>query len=112
MCSLQRSGTDPVPGCLGVPDVDKDYCVPAETTLPPTPNPTAVPTNPLPTSEPTALNSLQRTFSGTGAPPNPLPECHGDCDDDTQCEGDLQCFQRYVCRLSTLYLLSLSDMCL
>ena len=79
-----------------MPDVDKDYCVPAEPTPVPTPNPTPVPTNPLPTSEPTAVNTLQRTFSGSGAPPNPLPECHGDCDDDTQCEGDLQCFQRYV----------------
>eukprot|EP00984_Skeletonema_dohrnii_P023209 scaffold12278_cov104-Skeletonema_dohrnii-CCMP3373.AAC.9 len=38
--------------------------------------------------------ALQIVFTGIGAPPNPLPECHGDCDDDSQCEGDLVCFQR------------------
>lgn len=38
--------------------------------------------------------ALQNTFSGKGAPPNPLPNCHGDCDDDSHCEGDLVCFQR------------------
>ena len=40
--------------------------------------------------------ALQRTFRGRGAPPTPLPNCHGDCDNDNHCEGDLQCFQRYV----------------
>ena len=40
------------------------------------------------------LPELQKTFSARGAPPNPLPECHGDCDNDNHCAGDLQCFQR------------------
>ena len=43
-----------------------------------------------------ATATLQRVFTGDGVPPNPLPECHGDCDDDSQCVGDLVCFQRYV----------------
>ena len=65
----------------------------------PTPNPTSVttpnPTNaPPPPSPPTS--TLTIVFSDPGAPPNPLPECRGDCDDDSQCEGDLVCFQRYV----------------
>lgn len=42
------------------------------------------------------LPALQKTFSDKGAPPTPLPECHGDCDRDSHCAGDLQCFQRYV----------------
>eukprot|EP00984_Skeletonema_dohrnii_P018883 scaffold8933_cov78-Skeletonema_dohrnii-CCMP3373.AAC.1 len=63
----------------------------------PTPNPTPVttpnPTNaPPPPSPPTS--TLTIVFSEPGAPPNPLPECRGDCDDDSQCEGDLVCFQR------------------
>jgi len=42
------------------------------------------------------LPPLQQTFSARGAPPNPLPNCHGDCDNDSHCAGDLVCFQRYV----------------
>ena len=41
-------------------------------------------------------STLHVVFTGDGVPPNPLPECHGDCDDDSQCAGDLVCFQRYV----------------
>ena len=58
----------------------------------PTPNPSNAPTPP-PT---TASLQLEVTFSGSGSPPNPLPKCHGDCDNDSQCEGSLVCFQRYV----------------
>jgi len=43
--------------------------------------------------------ALQQTFSGRGAPPTPLPNCHGDCDNDNHCAGDLVCFQRYVLTL-------------
>ncbi len=42
------------------------------------------------------LPALQKSFSNRGAPPVPLPECHGDCDRDSHCAGDLKCFQRYV----------------
>jgi hypothetical protein len=41
------------------------------------------------------LPPLQQTFSARGAPPNPLPNCHGDCDNDSHCAGDLVCFQRF-----------------
>ena len=40
------------------------------------------------------LPALVRSFSDRGAPPTPLSECHGDCDNDNHCAGDLQCFQR------------------
>ncbi len=93
LCSQERTD-EPVPGCIGVPERRKDYCVLADPTTEPTPQPTPEPTTPLPTPVPTSEFTLQRSFSGSGVPPNPLPECHGDCDDDTQCEGDLQCFQR------------------
>ena len=92
LCSQQRTD-EPVTGCVGVPKRRTDYCVLAGPT---TPAPTPEPTTPLPTPEPTSEFTLQTTFGGSGVPPTPLSECHGDCDDDTQCEGDLQCFQRYV----------------
>jgi len=56
------------------------------------------------------LPPLQQTFSARGAPPNPLPNCHGDCDNDSHCAGDLVCFQRYV--LLILILLSTFISCL
>mmetsp|Transcript_25296 Transcript_25296/g.50648 ORF Transcript_25296/g.50648 Transcript_25296/m.50648 type:complete len:889 (+) Transcript_25296:36-2702(+) len=125
----QRTGTETIPGCIGVPEAGEDYCRVADPTAPPTPAPTdavtppptPVPTNavtppvtPEPTNgvtpNPTSLatpnptnapppptpptSTLQLVFTDTGAPPNPLPECHGDCDDDSQCEGSLVCFQR------------------
>ena len=66
-------------------------------TPPPTPEPTAAVTPP-PTPEPTeAPLTLQLIYNQTSAPPNrTLLECQGDCDDDTHCDGDLVCFQRYV----------------
>ena len=94
ICSQSRSADEPIPGCVGTPVPGEDYCRYPDPTTEPTPQPTPVPTTPLPTSEPTAVNTLQKVYSGSDPPPNPLPECHGDCDDDTQCEGDLQCFQR------------------
>ena len=147
LLSQQRSGTEPIPGCIGDPEPGEDYCrypdtsspTPAPTpvptqvvtsaptpaltvvvtqaptpeptqvvTPPPTPEPTQVVTPPptsMPTPNPsnaptppptTASLQLEVTFSGRGSPPNPLPKCHGDCDNDSQCEGSLVCFQRYV----------------
>jgi outer membrane biosynthesis protein TonB len=65
-----------------------------EVTPPPTSLPTPNPSN-APTSPPTTASlQLEVTFSGRGSPPNALPKCHGDCDDDSQCEGSLVCFQR------------------
>ena len=133
--SQQRSGTEPIPGCIGDPEPGEDYCrypdtsspTPAPTPVPtqvvtsaptpaltvvvtqaPTPEPTQVVTPPptsmptpnpsnAPTPPPTTVSlQLEVTFSGRGSPPNPLPKCHGDCDNDSQCEGSLVCFQRCV----------------
>lgn len=86
----------PCPGCSGrkccltKPEcywdgvARKCWLLAATPTPPPTPPPSSPPT------------TLQIVFSGTGSPPNPLPECHGDCDNDSECQGDLRCFQRYV----------------
>ena len=107
--SQYRSGNEPIPGCVGEPVPGEDYCRYRDPTAEPTPQPTPQPTTAAPTSEPTPTPkpttaaptpeptspfTLQVSFSGSGVPTNPLPQCHGDCDDDTQCEGDLQCFQR------------------
>ena len=94
MCSQSRSGNEVIPGCVGTPVPGEDYCRLPDPTTEPTPQPTPAPSTPFPTPEPTSEFTLQISFSGSGVPPTPLPECHGDCDDDTQCEGDLQCFQR------------------
>eukprot|EP00985_Skeletonema_marinoi_P019741 scaffold11430_cov165-Skeletonema_marinoi.AAC.1 len=99
----QRTGTETIVGCIGVPEPGEDYCRVADPTAPPTPAPTNAVTppvtpNPTPTNAPPPptppTSTLQLVFTDTGAPPNPLPECHGDCDDDSQCEGSLVCFQR------------------
>ena len=37
---------------------------------------------------------LQDVFTAGGDPITPLKECQGDCDSDSQCEGDLKCFLR------------------
>ena len=76
----------------------------AAVTASPTPEPTAAVTA-SPTAQPTEAVTtptqppsplpLQLVFTESGAPLNPLLECQGDCDDDTHCEGDLVCFQRY-----------------
>ena len=33
-CSQQRSGDEPIPGCIGVHEPGEDYCRPAEPTTP------------------------------------------------------------------------------
>ncbi|KAL7450676.1 hypothetical protein ACHAWC_002556, partial [Mediolabrus comicus] len=67
---------------------------PQPTTPPPQSPPTYWPTySPTEGDDPNP-NQLQVTFSGSGSPPNPLPKCHGDCDNDSHCEGSLVCFQR------------------
>jgi len=69
---FQRTTFQAVPGCSGEGSSGKDYCY-----------------RPPPTS-------IQLVFIEAGAPPNPLPECHGYCNDDTHCEGDLVCFHRFA----------------
>ena len=55
---MQRSGDEPVPGCVGSPGTGTDYCVPSETTAPttnnnpPGPPDTPSPVAPSPTSSP------------------------------------------------------------
>ena len=61
---FQRDGLEPVPGCSGTGLTAYDYCVYPE------------------------LNSIALD------PTQTLQLCEGDCDIDSQCAGDLKCFQR------------------
>ena len=80
--SQQRTGNEPIPGCIGTAEPGEDYCRSPDATSPPTPQPTGT------------SAELQVVFEGIGAPPNPLGTCQGDCDNDDECEGSLKCFQR------------------
>ncbi|CAB9518566.1 expressed unknown protein [Seminavis robusta] len=85
---FQRSGNEPVPGCVGIAESESDYCIQPQ----PTPQPT-----PIPTFSPVNLPANQLLEVGNdGDPPGvfPLQECRGDCDDDGECQGSLTCFQR------------------
>jgi hypothetical protein len=64
---FQRDGTIPVPGCLGTGTADWDYC----------------------------YDSSQLDSSpGVDGQANMQQMCQGDCDHDSDCAGDLKCFQR------------------
>ena len=64
MFSQQRTGTETIPGCLGVPEPGEDYC-----------------------------RYPELTFVGNPAP-TALGVCEGDCDTDSDCGPNLECFQR------------------
>ena len=70
---FQRSGTEPVPGCSGPGQSGTDYCYNAGATV-------------------TTLRYMGN--DGIPAAQFPLGKCHGDCDSDNDCGGDLLCFQR------------------
>jgi hypothetical protein len=75
---FQRSGTTPVPGCLGDGKDGTAYCyeVPAD---------------------PDAPEDGELVYVGNGGVPAdkfPLGKCEGDCDNDSECQGDLRCFLR------------------
>ena len=60
----------------------------------PTPAPTQAPTQ-APTPAPTQAEKPLNTFGDNPSGNNlPLKECEGDCDKDSDCFGDLKCFQR------------------
>ena len=64
LVSQQREGTESIPGCIGVPEPGEDYC---------------------------RYPDLIRVGN---PPPRKLGVCEGDCDVDSDCDPDLQCFQR------------------
>lgn len=66
MC-YQRSGYGAMPGCAGNPSWDTDYCL-----------------------DP-SRNFKELTFLGQDGP---FGRCAGDCDDDSECAGNLICYQR------------------
>jgi len=85
---FQRDGGDPAPpGCVGSTEGATDYCVLPEDLLknqPPIPAPAPVPSGDL-------------AVVGDGGSPAsvfPLGRCLGDCDRDSDCAGDLVCYQR------------------
>jgi hypothetical protein len=72
MC-FQRSGTETVPGCNGSGQGGRDYCYDAGATA-------------------TTLQYMGN--NGSPAAQFPLENCRGDCDGDSDCVGELLCFQR------------------
>eukprot|EP00986_Skeletonema_menzelii_P005451 scaffold1984_cov144-Skeletonema_menzelii.AAC.4 len=91
----QRTGDEPIPGCVGVAATGEDYCRPADQSTPQPTSAVTPPVTPSPTP-PTSTSTLQVVFTGSGAPPNPLPEClcEGDCDSNADCDTGLVCQQR------------------
>ena len=66
-----------------------------EPTLPPTPRPTPFPTTRAPTPWPTPGKPEDAIVQFLGnPPPQDLKRCEGDCDSDSDCEGNLVCYQR------------------
>ena len=78
---FQRTGDENIVGCSGDASSGWDYCYDPSgkvTVLAPTPAP--------------APRFEDYTMDGCGK--DPCGQCEGDCDRDTDCEGDLICFQR------------------
>eukprot|EP00980_Cylindrotheca_fusiformis_P006472 scaffold1377_cov126-Cylindrotheca_fusiformis.AAC.17 len=90
---FQRDEYMPVPGCIGTDENKTDYCildpygdgytfVPTGS-LAPSIAPFARPTGPM------------KSIENLGWEPNPpIGECQGDCDQDSDCEVHMYCFQR------------------
>jgi cullin-associated NEDD8-dissociated protein 1 len=76
---FERTHGEAIPGCdvSTAPGGDWDYCY-------------------NPASRILTGDELDLVDNGGSAcsPSNPCPVCHGDCDDDSQCQGELKCFQR------------------
>jgi hypothetical protein len=97
---MQRSGDEAVPGCIGTRTFGEDYCYNPNWDSPsppgPPPAPTSLPTPNLsnaPTPPPTPTTYPELTFVGNPAP-STLGVCEGDCDKDSDCGPDMECFQR------------------
>ena len=85
LCASETEGGPCVFPAKVVLDADLDY-----TNIPATPAPTSSPTN-----APTETSTLVVT-GNNGVPDTafPLGKCEGDCDRDSDCSGNLKCFQR------------------
>ena len=78
---FQRTAYEAVPGCSGDARPAWDYCY----------DPIASVSTPAP-APPTTVQFVDNSASGCG---NALcGQCEGDCDRDTDCQGNLVCFQR------------------
>lgn len=94
---LQRFGDEPIPGCAGYVSW-VDFCYDPNDG---TPDPTLIPAarqDSLPTNNPA---SLVPTTMPTRVKPRlqvtkdkPLGKCEGDCQDDSDCDDNLVCYQR------------------
>jgi hypothetical protein len=99
ICFQRSSGDLEVPGCVWgkgsweLKKDDSDYCIQPPTT-PTVPTPTApTPSAPTPSYKEIRYvgNPCGDAFPQTGL----CEECTGDCDYDSDCEGDMVCLQRY-----------------
>ena len=84
---FQRTGDEPVAGCSGESSPGWDYCYdPSRPVSAPAPPPTFRP------AASTTVRFKDYTMDGCGTAA--CGQCEGDCDRDTDCRGNLICFQR------------------
>ncbi|KAL7497308.1 hypothetical protein ACHAWT_005755 [Skeletonema menzelii] len=91
MC-FKRSGSEQVPGCTsgGIGDIPgADYCY--DPNVPPPVSPTVSPT---PSPSEGSLPVLQWKGVNGCTPTSPCDVCQGDCDENEDCMGGLECFKR------------------
>lgn len=112
-CYQRNVAYEVVPGCAGGDEDPSltDYCAfkPLPSDAPPVPAPTKTPTTAAPTNKgtpsPTGIPTVTATPTGFvgdlpnitivgWSPKDPLDECEGDCDEDSDCLPGLICFQR------------------
>ncbi|CAB9505702.1 expressed unknown protein [Seminavis robusta] len=88
---FQRSGGENVPGCTGKTDNDilTDYCILGSIIQ--------AATNPPDNNDGRPMAHLELVAqNGVPASAYPLELCEGDCDDDSDCEGELVCLLREI----------------
>lgn len=77
--------------------VDNPNAGPAPPTMPPVGAPTMPPVaSPTPAPQASTSPGVLNKVGNNGNPSSmfPLARCHGDCDDDSECQTGLVCFQR------------------
>ena len=96
VCHHRDSIGDPAPpGCGDITFADADYCGDPIDNDAPTPIKTITP---APTKRPSHVAPTLDLFYGGKdycTPSNPCRRCQGDCDNDTDCMGNLVCHQRF-----------------
>ena len=93
---FQRNGVQAVPGCMGSGTSGSDYCYePTTAPVTATNNPQVTTGGSGATLTNTAMTNIFGRLRGPGCSRNrPCGLCHGDCDNDDECAGNLICYQK------------------